>query len=387
MKSKKLNLPVMLSLAVMLGRFRVFHNGHKSVIDHALEKADRVMIGIGSANKSRDTDGNEFTAQEAAVMIREVYPLGTPAGDRIGIRLIDDVLYDEQDLFWIMGVQRAVSEEVKRINGSGNDRVGRPTVGLIGFSKDSTSYYLKKFPQWDSIAAPGYKHSGKILSATDIRKEFFYSDAPMASVISSIQEMVPAPVAAYMKLWAGVRAATLVAIREERLFLTGYKEDHQFRGKLDEDGRPLGIRYQPTHTTVDAVLIQSGHVLLIKRKLNPGKGKWALPGGFVEPHENITTATTRELKEETKIELSLSVLSLAFRKRHVFAGVGRSGRGRIITHVSLYLLNDRDELPKVEGADDAEKAEWVPLGELDPTQMHDDHWHLIMKMLASMIGD
>jgi bifunctional NMN adenylyltransferase/nudix hydrolase len=107
----------------------------------------------------------------------------------------------------------------------------------------------------------------------------------------------------------------------------------------------------------------------------------------VEPHENITDATTRELKEETKIALSLNVLKLAFRKRHVFAGVGRSGRGRIITHVSLYLLNDRAELPAVEGGDDAAKAEWVPLGELDPTQMHDDHWHLIMKMIGSMIGD
>jgi bifunctional NMN adenylyltransferase/nudix hydrolase len=374
-----------LDLAVMLGRFRIFHNGHKSVIDLALTKANRVLIGVGSANKSRDTDGNEFTAVEAAAMIREVYPLDTTDGARISIRLIDDVLYDEMDLFWIMGVQRTVAEEVaymRKINLIGE----KAYVGLIGFSKDSTSYYLKKFPQWSSIAAPGFKQNGKIVSATDIRKDFFYSDVH-ADNLMHLLDRVPMGVFKYMAHWAATNAQTMQSLREERNFLASYKEDHQFRGKLDAEGRPLGIKYKPTHTTVDAILIQSGHVLLIKRKLNPGKGKWALPGGFVEEHENITTATTRELKEETKIALSLNVLQLAFRKRHVFAGVGRSGRGRIITHVSLYLLNDRDELPRVEGADDAEKAEWVPLGELDPTQMHDDHWHLIMKMIGSMIGD
>lgn len=377
-----------LDLAVMIGRFRIFHNGHKSVVDLALQKAKRVLLLVGSANRSRDTDGNEFTAQEAAEMIRRVYPYGTESGDRVTVRLINDVLYDEQDLHWIMGVQNAVDQEVranlmhKVVNGK---KIAK--IGLIGFSKDQSSYYLKKFPQWASISAPGYKHNGKIVSATDLRNEFIYSDMPGVPATGKIADRVPVSVLEYMAKFAHENAGIIATLREEREFLTKYKEDHQFRGKLDEEGKPLGLKYAPTHTTVDAILIQSGHVLLIRRKMNPGKGKWALPGGFVEPHENITDATTRELKEETKIGLSLNVLKLAFRKRHVFAGVGRSGRGRIITHVSLYLLNDRAELPPVEGSDDAAKAEWVPLGELDPTQMHDDHWHLIMTMIGSMIGD
>jgi bifunctional NMN adenylyltransferase/nudix hydrolase len=376
-----------LDLAVMIGRFRIFHNGHKSVVDLALQKAKRVLLLVGSANRSRDTDGNEFTAEEAAEMIRRVYPKGTESGDRVMIRLIDDVMYDEQDLHWIMGVQRQVALTLAARRPINFVKKSDARVGLIGFSKDQSSYYLKKFPQWASISAPGYKHNGKIVSATDLRNEFFYSNFSTQEAIARISNRIPSAVAAFLDRFAKDNAAILEALREEREFLTKYKEDHQFRGKLDADGKPLGLKYAPTHTTVDAILIQSGHVLLIRRKMNPGKGKWALPGGFVEPHENITDATTRELKEETKIALSLNVLKLAFRKRHVFAGVGRSGRGRIITHVSLYLLNDRAELPAVEGGDDAAKAEWVPLGELDPTQMHDDHWHLIMKMIGSMIGD
>jgi hypothetical protein len=66
-----------------------------------------------------------------------------------------------------------------------------------------------------------------------------------------------------------------------------------------------------------------------------------------------------------------------------------TGRGTINKHVGIFILNDRAELPFVEAADDAKKgsAEFVPLGELDPTDMNEDHWHLIMKMIGSMIGE
>jgi len=377
-----------LHLAAMLGRFRIFHNGHKSVIDRSLKEAGRVMIGIGSANRSRDAKGNEFTALETLEMIRRVYPASSPDGRRISIRLIDDVLYDEQDLFWIMGVQRAVLEEIRSMKASGDVAIGENArVGLIGFSKDHTSYYLKKFPQWSSIAAPGFKHNNKIVSATDIRNEFFYSENPGEDAVKRTSHLIPVEVARYLVQWADKMQPTLQGLHEEHDFLATYADDHQFRGKIDEAGKPLGIKYAPTHTTVDAILIQSGHVLLIKRKFNPGKGKLALPGGFVAPWENIGDATVRELKEETKIGLSLNVLKLAFRKRHVF--YVKTGRGTFNKHVSLYILNDRDELPFVEAADDAEEgsAKWYPLGELDPTTMNEDHWHLIMKMIGSLIGE
>jgi bifunctional NMN adenylyltransferase/nudix hydrolase len=375
-----------LNLAVLLGRFRIFHLGHKAVVDLALTKADRVMIGVGSANKSRDSHGNEFTALEAVNMIRSVYPLGSPDGDRISVKLIDDVLYDPEDLFWIMGVQRKVAEEIGWMTSINLCAKESARVGLIGFSKDSTSYYLKKFPQWSSIAAPGFKHNGKIVSATDIRNDFFYSDTPGEVGTVSLNR-VPVGVAKYMAHWACGNADILQGLREEKNFLAVYGEDHKFRGPLDKDGRPLGLKYDPTHTTVDAILIQSGHVLLIRRKFNPGKDKRALPGGFVLPGEKVLDAMLRELKEETKVGLSKNVLRLAFRKMHTF--FVHTGRGTFNKHVGIFILNDRAELPFVEAADDAKKgsAEFVPLGELDPTDMNEDHWHLIMKMIGSMIGD
>jgi bifunctional NMN adenylyltransferase/nudix hydrolase len=376
---------VVLDLAVMLGRFRIFHNGHKSVIDLALKKAKFVMIGVGSANKSRDSKGNEFTALEASAMIRAVYPLGTPDGDRIIIVAIDDVLYDPEDLFWIMGVQRAVAGVVKGLNLEAAGEKAR--IGLIGFSKDSTSYYLKKFPQWASIAAPGFKHNGKIVSATDIRHEFFYSDNPGEDSLKRISHLVPEGALKYMGGWASHMSDVLMGLREEKVFCFVYGEDHQFRGPLDKEGKPLGLKYGPTHTTVDAILIQSGHVLLIRRKFNPGKDKLALPGGFVLPGEKVLDAMLRELKEETKVGLSKNVLRLAFRKMHTF--FVHTSRGTFNKHVGIFILNDRAELPFVEAADDAKKgsAAFMELGTLDPTDMNEDHWHLIMKMVSSMIGE
>ncbi|NYZ75851.1 NUDIX hydrolase [Candidatus Micrarchaeota archaeon] len=58
-------------------------------------------------------------------------------------------------------------------------------------------------------------------------------------------------------------------------------------------------------TTVDAVMIQKGKVLLVKRKFEPYKGFWAIPGGFVEEGETVEEACRREAFEETGVKIKL----------------------------------------------------------------------------------
>lgn len=374
-------------LLVMILRGRLVHNGHKAVIDAALAQAHNVLLLIGSANRSRDTNGNEFVAQEAYEMLRAVYPGNSDDGARLSLRLIDDEMHDEQDLRWLMGVQRAVADEkacLARWRGSDAPALH---IGLIGFSKDQTSYYLKKFPQWASVNVQGYKHNGKIVSATDLRKEFFYAEKFGSEAVSRIRSRIPEGVARYLLDWSFDNHSIIGQLRAQRAFLLDYAKEHQFIGKLDGEGKPLGTPYRPSHTTVDSIVIQSGHVLLIRRKMNPGLGKWALPGGFVGDKEYCRDAVIRELKEETKIGLPENVLRLAFRQKIVFSDPFRSERGRIITHAYMFLLNDRREFPVIEGADDADKAEWVALGELDPTTMHDDHYWIIMKAINMLPVD
>ena len=62
--------------------------------------------------------------------------------------------------------------------------------------------------------------------------------------------------------------------------------------------------YPRPAVTVDAILISNRNsVLLIERGRDPFKGKWALPGGFIEMDEELETACQRELEEETGLRV------------------------------------------------------------------------------------
>ena len=67
-------------------------------------------------------------------------------------------------------------------------------------------------------------------------------------------------------------------------------------------------RYPPVAVTVDVVLltVRSGRlsVLLVQRRGHPFRGRWALPGGFVEPDDDLDGAARRELEEETGVLVS-----------------------------------------------------------------------------------
>jgi len=142
--------------------------------------------------------------------------------------------------------------------------------------------------------------------------------------------------------------------------------------------------YPPTFVTVDAVVVHSGHILLVKRGAQPGKGLWALPGGFVRHHESIPDAVLRELREETRIKIPAPVLRGSIKAREVFDLPERSLRGRTITH-AYYFEFPAGELPVVKGGDDAQKARWFPLAEFRhmEDQLYEDHFYIVEHFVGS----
>ncbi|MCB2207174.1 MAG: NUDIX hydrolase [Bacteroidetes bacterium] len=118
-------------------------------------------------------------------------------------------------------------------------------------------------------------------------------------------------------------------------------------------------KYPRPALTVDIAIFREGkddhEILLIKRKNNPFKGMWALPGGFVDMDETVETAASRELFEET----SLSGIHLE--QFHVFSEVDRDPRGRTVSVVFTGLLKDDQE---AKAKDDAKEARWFDLEKL-----------------------
>ena len=124
--------------------------------------------------------------------------------------------------------------------------------------------------------------------------------------------------------------------------------------------------------TVDAIVFavdgEDIKVLLIKRGGEPFKGKWAIPGGFVEMDEELKDAAARELAEET------SLTGIELEQMHTFGTIGRDPRGRQITIVFSGITGP--ENMDVQGGDDAEEARWFDINAL-PQEIAFDHRDVI----------
>ena len=119
--------------------------------------------------------------------------------------------------------------------------------------------------------------------------------------------------------------------------------------------------YNYPHPAVTADCLVFAHtdegmkLLLIQRKNEPGKGKWAFPGGFMDIDETTIDAARRELKEETGLVVG------ELHRVGIFDAVDRDPRERIIT-VAYYTILDKPA--EVSGLDDAAQAKWFSLTEL-----------------------
>ena len=116
--------------------------------------------------------------------------------------------------------------------------------------------------------------------------------------------------------------------------------------------------------TVDGVIIKNGKVLLIKRKNEPFKGRWALPGGFVEYGETVEEAVLREVKEETGMDAKIKKLV------GVYSSPDRDPRGHTISIV--FLMEAKGETI---AGDDATEARFFDLKKLPPLAF--DHAKII----------
>lgn len=131
-------------------------------------------------------------------------------------------------------------------------------------------------------------------------------------------------------------------------------------------------KYPHPAVTTDCVIFgfdgSAINILLVERGLDPYKGYWALPGGFLKMDETAEEGALRELIEET------GVSKVFLEQFHVFSDVRRDPRERVLTIAFLALVR-KDDYQLIAG-DDAAAAQWFLWDELPPLAF--DHLKIIM---------
>lgn len=369
-------------ICVFVGRFQPLHSGHMGVVLKALECAEYLFLLVGSANQARRPDANPFFASERIEMFMAALP--AEAKSRVILIPMEDSDYSTVD--WVNAVNLAVMSRAVEVTGK-----MEPRVALIGHAKDHTSFYLKLFPQWNSIDVV----STRELDATNLREAFFSTNPEVVeNMFRRAREYNDIPVG--VQNW--MRDFQKQDIYGELVEELAYYKSCLARWERES--------YPKSRNTVtgDALITQASHVLLIQRGQFPQKGTWAMPGGHTDTDETIYDSALREGYEETGIKVPKIVFEKAFVGQDYFDAPRRDPRGRYVGHVFHFDLKpqapaydpskspvenrrrvkDALALPKVKGMDDATDARWFHLSELRRENMFLDHFSIIRKMTAKL---
>jgi len=339
---------------VVIGRFSPYTLTHHAQLLNALQQPGPIAVVIGSSFHAR-TPRDPFTWQERQAMIELCLPGG--AAQRIVFVPLRDYYDDER---WAAIVKAAVEHALPQSR----------RLQLVPTSTQNLECYREWLPEWPQVEPEGPAVDDRALLRVLLSRDGASAAGiaprpdPIEIALAVAAPWLPPQMPAYLRAWAKLpHYAEMVA--EQRF-------------NEDENAKWQGAPYPPTFTTVDAVVSAAGHVLLVRRKNRPGQGLWALPGGFLDPHERLLTSAMRELHEETSIGIPYATLKRRLKEVVVFDHPDRAMRARTITHVHYFELQD-EKLPGVEGSDDAAHAQWIPIAALPQLEdrFFEDHFHIL----------
>ncbi|WP_440615366.1 bifunctional nicotinamide-nucleotide adenylyltransferase/Nudix hydroxylase [Cysteiniphilum sp. 6C5] len=334
---------------VFIGRFQPFHVGHLHNIRYGLLHAEKIIILIGSAFRAPSIK-NPFSYQERRTMILSDLKASGIDLNRIIIEPVSDWFYNEA------GWRNEVHEQVAQYADKGSH------IAIVGHQKDASSYYLKCFPVWQHIDVTNFDD----FNATDFREKLFKDHLLDTDYLIDNEDKK----GSFKTLQKYMQTPSYQAMRDEFNYIASYKSSWQ------------DAPFKPVFVTTDAMVLCNKHLLLIQRKQAPGKNLWALPGGFLDQDERIIDGILRELEEETTLVISPEKLLQTLIAQEVFDHPDRSLRGRVITHLGLIILPQK-ELPQVTAQDDAKATKWVKLDDVLEKMsalLMDDHYQIIKFM-------
>lgn len=332
-------------LGIVIGRFQPVTDFHVSEIFRpAIEQSDTVLVILGSASRAR-TARDPFREDWVQDMIEDATRDIGLSQFKLRFAGVRDYWYSETK--WLTEVQRVVSQV--------ETEIGEECEITLYGAEGSRYDFLDSFPQWErhiSEASP---------PDFDILSNIYENQREWRRYVSHKNYET---IDAWLLSNAGRR------ITEEHHYLEKYKAATQTG------------RYPIVFQTVDNVVVYKGNVLLVQRRSRPGKGLWALPGGFLEAHESLYDSAVRELREETKLKVKPEWLV----DKETFDAPQRSLRGRTITRAFLWKIPDWRDVPQVRASSDAAKAKWFPIAKVRmmADQLFEDHLDIIEDMLERL---
>lgn len=352
----------LLDYAVFIGRMRPVHLAHMKIIEEALEKAEKLIILVGSANRPRSFMISAFDYEEVLAMLTILYRHHIANG-RLIVMPLDDFIYDHDG--WQMNATQVVDKVIRETMALEGRRAVDPKtlrVGLAGFGKDASSYYLNMFPEWESIQV-GKQFS--LLSATDVRNAYFQR-------IPQLSDFALDPrVIEYLRSFMHTDEFAYV-VRE--------------REAIDANIRQYG---RGPFSASDAVITWRDHVLLINRNGKVGFGLDAFPGGMLDYGETTLQCALRELNEETRIlslnpgfEKELMRNQIAYR---LFDDPHRDPRGHYMSHAYHFAMPDEFDFSSLgmQPKSDARAVRMVPIADWGHKKAFLDHYAVLRCFLAT----
>jgi bifunctional NMN adenylyltransferase/nudix hydrolase len=341
--------------AVVIGRFPVCLHAHVAMIERALAEASQALVLIRGAFRPR-IPRDPFTWEERAELI--MMSLRPHLRERhVGFMPLRD--YSDA---------RRWAAQVRETVGLLDEIVEVERVRL--YVEKSPAWKCPPFEEWERVEGiDADEHEASRLLAMMLQAHS--TPDPRSAIdeaLAHAEVMVSPPVLERLRQWT--REPHFAGLAEEQAALDAARAEWR------------NAPYEPIFTTVDCVVECGGQVLLVKRKHHPGKGLWALPGGFVEPRESLADGAMRELIEETALAIDPAELPAALRAVRVFDQPDRSQRGRSITHAHHFHLGEGAP-PAVLGSDDAAEARWMPLDAIAglEEQLFEDHFQILDEML------
>lgn len=356
---------------------------HIENVRTTLRVAKRGVLLSGSAFQAR-TPRNPLLFHERAELIRGA--LSDAENARLDIVPVPDSYNDED---WKTRVRKAV-RDTAMAHGFG------PCADtcLVGHSKDQSSYYLSMFPDWSSVEV------GNIggISATPIRDAYFAD--PIAGLAENAH-LMPHNVVVFLRQFALTPDyAWLVEecewYRRNRARFESVEIPASIRDKLSNTdyaaikARFGGLVHPPAIVETNAVVVQSGHVLLVERLKRPGLGLVALPGDILR-RETFLDGILRVLVDDLRLlvadtrkpDAAKNLLEGKLQAEEVFDHPHRSDRGHLLSRTHLFVLKDsRNGLPPLGTGTSFQRPFWCPIEAIDLESMYEDSAHVVDRMLS-----